>query len=124
MKQKYNYVLPGKFSNDRIEGEFGICRQSSGGNYLISAEQVINSLHLQRIKLYAKLDIQAEKNVLNVLKNDCCIVDSIDDETDISLIEQSFEGASDLNLTEKTILHSIAMLFSNHERQNVVRKYF
>ena len=63
-KHKYSYVLPGKFSSDRIEGEFGICRQSSGGNYLISAEQVINSLRLQRIKLYNKLDIDGEKNLI------------------------------------------------------------
>ena len=40
----YDYILTEKFSSDRIEGEFGICRQSSGGNYLISAEQVINSI--------------------------------------------------------------------------------
>ena len=56
----YKYVLPGKISSDRIEGEFGICRQSSGGNYLMSAEQVINSLQLQRIKLFSKLNIHME----------------------------------------------------------------
>ena len=102
-KHKYSYVLPGKFSSDRIEGEFGICRQSSGGNYLISAEQVINSLRLQRIKLYNKLDIDGEKNLI---ENDCC-EDPIVSEEDFLLIEKSFEGASDLNEIEKTTLYYI-----------------
>ena len=35
LNQGYAYVWPGKLSSDRIEGEFGVCRQSSGGNYLI-----------------------------------------------------------------------------------------
>ena len=48
LKKGYYYVLPGKLSSDKIEGEFGICRQSSGGNFMISAEQVFNSLKLQR----------------------------------------------------------------------------
>ena len=103
IKHRYSYVLPGKFSSDRIEGEFGICRQSSGGNYLISAEQVINSLHLQRIKLYSKLDIDGEKVSI---ENDCC-GDSVESETDLSLVEQSFEAASNLNQTERTTLYYI-----------------
>ena len=40
----YKYVLPGKIPSDRTESEFGIYRQSSRGNYLISAEQVFRSL--------------------------------------------------------------------------------
>ena len=69
LNQVYAYVLPGKLSSDRIKGEFGICRQSSGGNYLISAEQVFNSLKLQRIKLFSKLDIRVEDD--DVI-DDCC----------------------------------------------------
>ena len=30
------YVCPGKLQSDGIEGEFGVIRQESGGNYLIS----------------------------------------------------------------------------------------
>ena len=40
------YVLPGKLQSDRLEAEFGIIRDSSGGNFLIHAEQAINSLQL------------------------------------------------------------------------------
>ena len=40
------YVLPGKFQSDGIEGEFGVIRQQSGENYLISVEQVVSSLTL------------------------------------------------------------------------------
>ena len=52
LNKGYAYILPGEFSSDRIEGEFGICRKYSGGNYLISAEQVANSLKLQRINCF------------------------------------------------------------------------
>ena len=43
------YILP---------GEFGIYRQQSGGNYYISVDQVLSSLHLQRLKLFKKLFIE------------------------------------------------------------------
>ena len=61
------YVFPGKYSSDRTEGEFGIYRESSGGKFLVSAEQAFNGLQLQRIKLFSKLDI-------NVMDGnfDCC----------------------------------------------------
>ena len=48
----HKYVLPGKLPS-AVEKEFGIYRQSSGGNYFISAEQVISSLQLQRLRLFA-----------------------------------------------------------------------
>ena len=35
----FKYVLPGKDQSDRIEAEFGIYRQSSGGNYCRSTYQ-------------------------------------------------------------------------------------
>ena len=41
----YDYVIPGKIQSDRLEGEFGIYRGSSGGNYFIS---VVSSLSTQR----------------------------------------------------------------------------
>ena len=71
----YDYVLPGKIQSDRIEGEFGIYRGSSGCNYFISTEQVISSLSMQRLKLYNRLDIQqSEENDTNDT-NPCCIRD-------------------------------------------------
>ena len=100
----YAYVLPGKFSSHRIEGEFGICRQSSGGNYLISAEQVANSLKLQRIKLFSKLDIHITDDDID---DDCCSFDLKVSESDLELIENCFEEASNLNNTEKSILYYI-----------------
>ena len=109
----YEYDLPGKFSSDRIEGEFGICCQSSGGNYLISAEQVINSIKLQRIKLFSKLDIQVEDNDVT---NDCCSFDLKDSEQDLELIEDCFEAVSSLNVTEKSTLHYISGYVAHKEK--------
>ena len=100
----YHYVLPGKFSSDRIEGEFGITRESSGGNFQISAEQVYNSLKLQRLKLYSLLDISAEDDDII---NDCCTYDLEDSESDLDLIENCFEESSNLNVTEKSTLYYI-----------------
>ena len=36
------YVLTGHLQSDRIEAEFGIYRQQSGGKYNISVKQVVN----------------------------------------------------------------------------------
>ena len=52
--------------SDRLEGEFGGIRQMSGGCYLISADQVISSLSLRRLKLCSKLGLE---NVVDTNKN-------------------------------------------------------
>ena len=36
----YLYILPGKFSSDPIEGRFGWYRQTNGGNFYISINQL------------------------------------------------------------------------------------
>ena len=40
---------PESFQSDRLDGEFGIYRQSTNGCYYISLEQITNSLALQRL---------------------------------------------------------------------------
>ena len=57
------YVLPGMDQSDRIEAEFGIYKQSSGGNYCISTYQVYNGLKLQRIKLYHQLEMSEKLHI-------------------------------------------------------------
>ena len=52
LSKGFNYVLPGTFQSDRLEGEFGVFRQSAGGCYYISFQQIVNSLTLQRLKLF------------------------------------------------------------------------
>ena len=59
LRNRFSYVLPGNFQSDRLEGEFGIYRQSAGGCYYISLQQIMNSLSLQRLKLFSKLDIES-----------------------------------------------------------------
>ena len=60
----FSYVLPGTFQSDRLEGEFGIYRQSSDGCYYISVQQIMNSLALQRLKLFDKLEIESKNATL------------------------------------------------------------
>ena len=57
----FKYVLPGTIQSDRIEKEFSTYRQSSGGNYLISVEEILNTLNLERLKLFSKLEHRTEK---------------------------------------------------------------
>ena len=56
-KQGIHYVLSGTMQSDRLEAEFGIYRQLNGGNFYMSSEQIKNSLKLQRIKIFDRLDI-------------------------------------------------------------------
>jgi hypothetical protein len=100
----HKYVLTGKIQSDRVEKEFGIYRQSSGGNYFISAEQVISSLQLQRLRLFSKLNIHVEEDV----ENDCCSIDLHDSKDDLELLENCFEEASNLSTLEKSTLYYIS----------------
>ena len=57
---KMSYVLTTELQSDRLEGEFGIYRQLSGGNFHISALQVFNGLSFQRIELFHKLEVEKQ----------------------------------------------------------------
>ena len=57
LQKRFGYVMAGNFQSDRLAGEFGIYRQSSVGCYYISLQQIMNSLSLQRLKLYSELVI-------------------------------------------------------------------
>ena len=48
----FHYVLLGQFQTDLIEKDFGIYQQQSGGNFYISVDQVLFSLHLKRLKFF------------------------------------------------------------------------
>ena len=50
-----------------MEAEFAIYKQGSGGNFLISVEQVLSSFHLEKVKLFSKLEI-----VSKVYETTCC----------------------------------------------------
>ena len=92
------YVCIGKVQSDHIEGEFGIIRGLSGGNYLISCEQVISSLSLRRMKLYHTLDID---NVESINDIECCKQTLYDRDDDIDLLDSCFAKASDLSNSER-----------------------
>ena len=101
----FSSVLPGKVQSDRIEGEFGIYRQNSGGNYCISTYQVFNSLKLQRIKLYHQLQM-SEK--LHVTTPDDCCSSLKDNDEDLEILDSCFESSSHLTDLEKSPLYYIS----------------
>ncbi|XP_065659062.1 uncharacterized protein LOC136083583 [Hydra vulgaris] len=81
LSEDHRYVRPGIFQTDRLKGEFGIYRQLSGGNYFISEEQVLNSVHLQRLKLFSKLVSLDETDIhCSHIHSDCCTMDLIEED--------------------------------------------
>ena len=97
------YVLTGHIQSDRLEAEFGIYRQQSGGNYNISVQQVINSLRVQRIDLFNKLDAKGS----NVhLANNCCKQNLTPAE--IECLDNCFENTSSITDNERASLFHIA----------------
>ena len=100
----FDYVLPGKIMSDRLEGEFGIYRCSAGGDYFITCDQVVNSLSMQRLKLYNKLDIQQS----NEVERSCCVEDLESNDDDIELVDSCFLESSSLNEEERSTLYYIS----------------
>ena len=60
----FKYVLPEKDQNDRIKAEFGIYRQSTGGNYCISTYQVIANKTVSSIGNVRKVAHQCKRPML------------------------------------------------------------
>ena len=77
LNEKNFNVLLGHFQSDIIEGEFGVFRPNSWGNYYISYEQVLSSLTLRRLKLFDHLNLPyANEHV----KDSYCLRELDDDE--------------------------------------------
>ena len=106
LKNGVKYVCPGKVQSDRLEGEFGVIRQSSGGNYLISVEQVLSSLSLRRLKLYHKLEV--DPDLLSSAENFCCKGSLEDKDHDLELLDDCFSEASNLTEAEISTLYYIS----------------
>jgi hypothetical protein len=92
-------------------GEFGIYRQNSGGNYFISVEQVISSLNLERIKLFKKLDLPRENNILS----DCCTATLDLSEEELHLLDVCFSETSNLTSIEKSSLYYVSGYITRKE---------
>ena len=102
----HSYVLLGKLQSDPIEKEFGVWRQSHGGNYFVSAEQIVSSLQLQRLRLFSKIGIEVEEEDRN--DTDCCTDDLWDNDYFLDLVERAFHEASNLSGNEKSYLYYVS----------------
>ena len=65
-------------------------------------QQVINSLSLQRLKLFSKLEMDSNSHV----KEDCCSADL--NEEEISMLDECFELVATLTENEKSAIYYIA----------------
>ena len=101
----FRYICLGKIQSDHLEGEFGVIRGLSGGNYHISCEQVISSLSLRRMKLYHKLELG---EVESITETYCCTQSLEDRDEDIDLLDSCFAMATDLNDEERSSVYYIS----------------
>ena len=104
------YIIPGEFQSDRLVGEFGIYRQQSGGNYYISIDQVLSSLHLQRLKLFKKLSIEPS----GVHQKEECCEKPLDD-NELECLDTCSEDSSELSDLEKATLYYICGYITHKE---------
>ena len=109
-----SYVLTAELQSDRLEGEFGIYRQLSGGNFHISVLQVFNGLSFQRIKLFHKLEVEKQSAHEN---DQCCTMDITDSELD--MIDACFQDATDLTVIERSSLYYISGYITCKEKIDV-----
>ena len=114
LSKGFKYVLPGTFQSDRLEGEFGVYRQSAGGCYYISLQQIMNSLSLQRLKLFDKLEIESKSAHVT---EDCCS-ESLNNE-EVEMLDECFDLASTLTEVEKSSLYYIAGYVAAKENLSV-----
>ena len=89
-------MLTCEFLSDRIEAEFGLWRQLSGGNYHISMQQVLSSLSFQRVK-FNKLQCESSSKHES---EDCCKEDLSEEVWEH--IESCFQKTSTLTDIEKS----------------------
>ena len=110
----FTYVLPGIFQSDRLEGEFGIYRQSAGGNYYISVQQVINGLSLQKLKLFDKLEVESKNDHVN---DEYCT--SRLNEHEIEMLDACFDNSSKLCEAEKSNVYYVSGYVAAKERLSI-----
>ena len=110
------FVLLGMFQTDPLEGEFGIYRQSSGGNYLIGFEQILSTTQNRRLALFARLaDAKSELQTNQIHPTaDCCESDVTEDE--LETVDNIFRYVDMLTDDERnTLFYYVAMLNLNYE---------
>ena len=73
---------------------------------MIEAWQVINSVKLRRLKLYAKLDAEILDSD-SWINDDCFLNNLKESEADLNLNDSCFADASELSVVEKSSLYYI-----------------
>ena len=71
LSTSHKYVMIGEFSTDPLEKAFSKLRQSAGGNYFISAQQVAQKIRIQKAKLLLQLAADVT-DVTDVSSNHAC----------------------------------------------------
>lgn len=56
--EKFQFILPGKFQSDKLEGTFGKYRQMNGGNLYASVRQFLEADRSEKMKNLAKVNLK------------------------------------------------------------------
>ena len=79
LRESYNFVLTARFQRDPLEKRYGQYRQMSGGRFLVSCKDILQSENILKIKSLVKqgFDINQDvkkivdfsREILDILKN-------------------------------------------------------
>ena len=124
---EYNYVLLGHFQSDPLESRFGWYRQMSGGNYYISAKQLMKSktkiktLSLIKLSGVNIKNIDIEDPQIELIDNnseqfsESISLDIFPDEADLNLIFY-IAGYISHSLTKNKFEACLQILISDHNK--------
>lgn len=110
LQKDHHYVCLGTFQSDRLEAEFGIYRQMSGGNYFVSVEQVLCSLQLRRLKLFDQLETVVEQTCNS---NSCCTSELTD--VELEIVDDSIATGDQLSTETLAALYYVCGYISHKE---------
>ena len=107
----FPYVFLGQFQSDKLEGEFGVYRQSSGGCYFISVEQLLCSARFRRMQLYSRL---CELDASSHVPASCFATCLSDDE--VAFLDYCPEAADNLSPEENASIYYVCGYIAKKNR--------
>ena len=103
LEKGMEYILTVDFQSDGIEGTFGKWRQMTGGNYYISADNILACLKAQRLDLLSSLEKVAEN--YDTCTADCCSTELIN--TELECIDDCFDSINEISEIKKSALYNV-----------------
>ena len=101
----FSYVLTSQFHSDTLEGEFGIYRQLSGGNYFICVEQVMQSATFRQMKFIHNCELILTDDDVVCENHQCCELNFTEEE--LLIMDNVIRDQQDITEHEKSAIFFI-----------------